>query len=216
MEFFEKFLTHITTDGHRAPLDFFSWHSYAGVQDNIAFADYARGMLDRFGFVHTESILNEWNPGTHRRGTLADAAHVGAMMAAMQYTSVDMLMYYLATFESSYGGLFNPITRTPFKAYYAFWGFGKLYGLGYQYPIEGVTDGRVTDTVYGLAAGNADATKRAVLLFNLGDKTDLTVPEGTWTVSALDGEQDLTPVGVAHGGETVTVPAEGGLLLTAD
>ena len=216
VEFFEKFLTHITTDGHRAPLDFFSWHSYAGVEDNVAFAAYARERLDAFGFTETESILNEWNPGTHRRGTLADAAFVGAMMVGMQYTSVDMLMYYLATFESDYGGLFNPITCTPFKAYYAFLAFGKLYRLGYQYPIEGASDGRVTDTVYGLAAGNADAAKRAVLLFNLGGESELTVPDGTWTISLLDGEHDLTPVATVGGGEIVTIPAEGGLLLTAD
>ena len=219
VEFFEKFLTHITTEGHKAPLDFFSWHSYAGVQDNIAFADYAREMLDRFGFTDTESILNEWNPGTHRRGTLADAAHIGAMMVALQYTSADMLMYYLATFESGYGGMFNPITREPFKAYYAFRGFGHLYKLGYQYPIEGADHGRIAEDVYALAAGNApigaDATERAVLLFNVGGETEISSPEGEWTVSVLDADHDLTPVGTTRGGETVTLPAEGAVLLKA-
>ena len=214
VEFFEKFLAHITADGHEAPLDFFSWHSYAGVADNIAFAAYAREMLDKFGFTETESILNEWNPGIHRRGTLADAAHIGAMMVALQHTSVDMLMYYLATFESSYGGMFNPITNAPFKAYYAFWGFGQLYKMGYQYPIEGAPYGRVTDTVYALAAGNEDATEKAILLFNLGGETPLTAPEGEWTLCLLDGEHDLTPVGTVRGGEAFTVPAEGGAMLT--
>ena len=213
IEFFEKFLAHITAEGHEAPLDFFSWHSYAGIRENIAFAAYAREMLDKFGFTETESILNEWNPGIHRRGTLADAAHIGAVMVAMQNASVDLLMYYDGSMESSYGGMFNPLTRTPFKAYYAFYGFGQLFGLGYQYPIEGAEYGRVTDTVYALAAGNADASQRAVLLFNPGGETTVTAPDGEWTLCLLDGEHDLTPVGAVRGGESFDLPAEGGAML---
>ena len=213
IEFFEKFLAHITAEGHEAPLDFFSWHSYAGIHENIAFAAYAREMLDKFGFTETESILNEWNPGIHRRGTLADAAYIGSMMVALQNSSVDLLMYYNGNMESSYGGLFNPLTRTPFKAYYTFYGFGQLYGLGYQYPIEGAEYGRVTDTVYALAAGNTDATRRAVLLFNIGGETTVTAPDGEWTLLVLDEAHDLTPVGTVHGGEAVMVPAEGGAML---
>ena len=214
IEFFEKFLAHITTEGHEAPLDFFSWHSYAGIGENIAFAAYAREMLDKFGFTETESILNEWNPGIHRRGTLSDAAHIGSMMVAMQNASVDLLMYYDGSIESTYGGLFNPLTRTPFKAYYTFYGFGQLYGLGCQYPIEDADpSGRLTDTVYALAAGNADATERAVLLFNLGGETTVTAPDGEWTLCLLDETHDLTPVGTVRGGEPVMVPAEGGAML---
>ena len=125
-------------------------------------------------------------------------------------------MYYDATLESSYGGMFNPLTRTPFKAYYAFFGFGRLYELGYQYPVEGAeSDGRISDTVYALAAGNADASARAVLLFNLGGETVLTVPEGEWRLSVLDESRDLAPAGTVRGGETMTIPAEGALLLEA-
>ena len=217
IEFFEKFLTHITAEGHRAPLDFFSWHTYAGIGENIAFAAYARETLDKFGFTDTESILNEWNPGIHRRGTLADAAHIGSMMVALQNSSVDLLMYYDGSIESTYGGLFNPLTRTPFKAYYTFYGFGQLYGLGYQYPIEDADpSGRLTDTVYALAAGNADASKRAVLLFNLGGETKVTAPEGEWTLLLLDDAHDLTPVGTVRGGESFALPAEGAGMLVAD
>ena len=170
-------------------------------------------MLDRFGFTETESILNEWNPGTHRRGTLADAAHVGAMMVALQHTSVDLLMYYDASFESSYGGMFDPLRRVPFKAYHAFRGFGRLYKMGCQYPIEGADHGRLTDTLYAMAAGNAEATERAVLLFNVGGETEIAAPEGEWTVSLLDGEHDLTVVGSVLWGERLTIPAEGAVLL---
>ena len=87
--------------------------------------------------------------------------------------------------------------------------------MGYQYPVEGAeADGRVCDTVYALAAGNKDATERGVLLFNLGGETTLTAPDGVWTLHVLDGEHDLTPVGTVRSGETVTLPAEGAVLLT--
>ena len=212
VEFFEKFLVHITSAGHCAPLDFFSWHSYAGVQENLAFAAYARKMLDRFGFTGTESILNEWNPGSHRRGTRADASQIGAMMAAMQDSSADLLMYYDATIESSYGGMFDPMTRTPFKAYYAFRAWGELYRLGTQYAIEGAREGnRLSDTLYAVAA--ADADDRALLLVNVGEEAAILAPHGRWTVCVLDGEHDLEPVGEVCGGDAVTVPTEGLLLL---
>ena len=212
VEFFEKFLAHITSEGHESPLDFFSWHSYAGVSENLRFAAYAREMLDRFGFASAESILNEWNPGIHRRGTLADASCMGAMMAAMQGSSVDLLMYYDATIESSYGGMFNPMTRTPFKAYYAFLAWGELYRLGTQYAIEGIREGnRLTDTLYAVAAGNE--TQRAVLLVNEGGESSVDAPDGSWTVCVLDHEHDLDPTREVRGGEPIIVPAEGLVLL---
>ena len=214
IEFFEKFLANITAEEHRAPLDFFSWHSYAGVAENLRFAAYARQKLDECGLTETESILNEWNPGVHRRGLLADAAHVGAMMVALQHSAVDMLAYYDGQIESTYCGLFDPLTRTPFKAYYAFRAFGEVYRLGYQYPIEGVGEGGlVADGLYAMAAGSADGAKRAVLLFNVGSEREIEVPAGSYTEYRLDQEHDLSPVGTVSEGDRVTVPAEGALLL---
>ena len=221
IEFFEKFLAHITSKGHEAPLDFFSWHSYAGPEENIHFAAYARDMLDKHGFTHTESILNEWNPGTHRRGTLADASAIGAMLVAMQNSSVDLLMYYDATFESSYGGLFNPITHTPFKAYYTLVAFNRLYRLGTQYTLcDTVLGGKLSDGVYGLAAGDGEG-HNAVLIVNgkcvIGQTEDITVtaPQGTWQLSLLDNEHDLAPVTTVKGGESFVIPADAVVLLEA-
>ncbi len=215
IEFFEGFLDHITSDAHRAPLDFFSWHSYSGPAENVRYAAYAREMLDRYGFTETESILNEWNPGTHRRGTLADASHIGAMFVAMQNSPVDLLCYYDGQLESSYGGLWNPLTYRPFKAYHTFRAFNELYRLGWQYPIAGTTpDGQLSPGLYALAAGNESGDRRAVVLYNTGAETAVAAPDGDWTVSVIDGEHDLGPIGTAAGGETVRVPAEGVVLLT--
>lgn len=213
IEFFERFLAYIASPDHRAPLDFFSWHSYSGPAENVRYAAYAREMLDKYGFTATESILNEWNPGTHRRGTPADAAYIGAMMVAMQNSPVDMLAYYDGSLESSYGGMFNPLTRTPFKAYHAFRAFHELYKLGTQYQVRGMADGQIADGLYALAAGDRNAEGRAVLLFNIGGDVRVAAPEGWWTVSVLDGDHDLEPVGTVGGGEAFAVPAEGAVLL---
>lgn len=219
IEFFEKFLAHITTEGHKAPLDFFSWHSYSGPAENLRYAAYARDMLDRYGFTKAESILNEWNPGTHRRGTLADAAAIGSMLVAMQNSSVDLLMYYGAMAESSYGGLFNPITNIPFKAYYAMVAFNRLYRLGTQYALNGTAEGgKLTASTFVLAAGD-EGSKQAVLAVNAqcltgqAETITLIAPEGAWQLSLLDADHDLTPVATVSGGETFTLPADALALL---
>ena len=52
--FFEAFIDYITSEEHRCPLDFFSWHSYAGSEDNRVWAEYVRNYLDEHGLIHTE------------------------------------------------------------------------------------------------------------------------------------------------------------------
>ncbi len=214
IEFFEGFLDHITSEEHKAPLDFLSWHSYSGPEENIRYAAYAREMLDKYGFTETESILNEWNPGIHRRGTLADASHIGEMFIAMQNTATDLLCYYDGQLESSYGGLWNPLTYKPFKAYHIFRAFNELYKLGTQYPIvEADAYGTLAEGLRALAAGNGQTV--AVLLCNTGAATTVTAPAGdkNWAVYVLDNDHDLDELTTVTGGETVAVPGEGVVLL---
>ena len=206
IEFFEKFLAHVTSPKHKSPLDFFSWHSYADRNANIAFAKYARETLDKHGLTHTESILNEWHPGTHRRGTLEDATHVAAMLIAMQNSPVDMLAYYDGQMETPYGGLFNPLTMSPFKAYYAMKAFGALYRLGMQYPLCGqAPDGQITEGVYALAAGD-DQGKVAVMLVNTEDRPATLTANCAYTLSMLDETHDLTPVATIAKEDSFTLP----------
>lgn len=206
IEFFEEFLAHITSPDHKSPLDFFSWHSYADRDANIAFAKYAREMLDKHGLTDTESILNEWHPGTHRRGTLEDASLVAAMLIAMQNSPVDMLAYYDGQMETPYGGLFNPLTMSPFKAYYAMKAFGALYRLGMQYPLCGqAPDGQITEGVYALAAGN-DQGKVAVMLVNTNDTPVTLTSHIPCVLSLLDETHDLTPVAPLTQDVSFTLP----------
>ena len=151
LEYFEDFLTYITSPEHRSPLDFFSWHSYGTIEETVRYAAYARERLDAHGFTAAESILNEWNPGIQNRGTALDAAQIAGMMCALQDSSVDHLMYYDGQVNSRYGGMFEPVYQSGvYPAYYAFALFHKLYQLETQVLLSGV------DGFYGVAAANND------------------------------------------------------------
>ena len=134
MEFFLGFLDHIRSTG--APLDFFSWHSYGSIEGNRVCAHFARETLDKAGFTDTEIFCNEWNLEIGSKGTLYHAALVAAMMIAFTEVPLDGAMFYDAQWSvSDYGGLFNPLTKRPFPAYYAFAMFDRLYRLGDALPV---------------------------------------------------------------------------------
>ena len=164
VEFFHKYLDYITSAEHSCPLDFFSFHSYADIADNVMYAGYAREQLDRYGLRETELIFNEWNAGPALRGTAEDAARIAGMMCALQDTPIDACMYYDAWVGSSYCGLFNPIDKSVFKAYYAFVCFNELDRLKHQVRVEGGADG-----IYRVAAG--DGEQGALLFINLTGKS---------------------------------------------
>ncbi|MGN0180203.1 MAG: hypothetical protein ACI4DY_12345 [Monoglobaceae bacterium] len=160
IEFFLDFLDYARKN--KLPLDFFSWHSYAGIKENVMYALYAREKLDEYGFNDCEVYLNEWNPGTANRGTQKDASDILSMMCAMQDTPTDMCMYYNTLLTSSYCGAFNPITFDVLKAYYAFYVFGRLYKLHNQ--VECRVDG---ENVYALAA--TDGSEKGIAIANNSD-----------------------------------------------
>jgi len=191
LEFFHHFMQYISE--RKTPLDFFSWHSYAGVQDNIASAEYVRAQLDQYGYRHTRSILNEWNPGRQRRGTPADASRIAAMLCAMQRTSIDMCMYYDAQVHSPYCGLFSADRLCVFKAYYAFRAFGALYALGEEALSR--ADGEGLHVCAATGAGRG-----AALLVNDSDKAKkvmLDVPNRITSCYATDDTHEWERIHIA-------------------
>ena len=137
----------------------FPWHSYADVEENVRYAAYARKKLEQHGYGDVEIFLNEWNPGIAEKGRLRDAANIAAGMCALQKTSTDMCMYYDAQIASTYCGLFDFTTHDIYKAYYAFFGFNKLYQLGNEVFSE-----TSAENLYVCAAVNG--SKGSVLLVN--------------------------------------------------
>ena len=161
LTFFDGFLAYIKA--HGSPLDFFSWHSYAGIDETASFARYARKKLNEAGFTACETTCNEWNPSHTLRGTFLHAALICAWMLRMQNEPVDSAMFYDARFGLSvYGGLFDPMKDETYPTYDAFLAFNELYKRGRQLPYETGIPG-----VYGvMAEGDED---RCLVLANPTD-----------------------------------------------
>lgn len=130
--FFEGFLEHIRKEN--APLDFFTWHNYRGYKGVSVYADYARQMLDAYGYAHAESICDEWCNIDFRLGRQADcAAKTMLEIIAYQNACVDAAMAYDGRVSSvAYSMLFSPETLRPRPSYFAFKSFNRLYQLKTQ------------------------------------------------------------------------------------
>ena len=167
VDFFDKFIDMVVKEN--LPLDFFSHHSYASVDNTILRQEYVEKRLEEAGLGHVEIHLNEWEPLPSRetRGKSVACANTVAMMCAMQNKKMDMMCYYDARLGvSMYGGLFNPLTYLPFSTYYGLKAFGELYVMGTQ--IECSVD---NPAVYALAA--TDGKKTGILITNTGEDTEI-------------------------------------------
>ena len=201
LDWIEGFFEHIKKTN--APIDFFSWHSYLGTEDTVAAAKYCEKVLEKHGYAHLETQMNEWNncvidcepysaavaEGRRLFGTSEAAARAAAMMCAMQiHSKTDILCYYDARVGASvYGGMFQPISLEPTPLYYSFAAFGELYRLGTQ--AECTYEQK--DGVYALAAMGEG--KKAVLFAN-SSAEDVQVEANlapSMTAYAIDEEKKL-------------------------
>lgn len=169
LEFMHGFFKHIKENN--APIDFFSWHVYvcpelAELSDAFNFADYIRKIMDMYGYGNVPDILNEWNcaPSVDKRPTAYASARTLAFMLGMQKHSPSLLCYYDARLGPSvYGGMFNPDTRTPYRTYYSFVSFNRLYELGNEVETSSDSD----DLYVGGAVNNG---KKTLLFVNVTDQ----------------------------------------------
>ena len=189
VNFFLGFIKYIKE--HAAPIDFFSWHTYGGVDIVPTEADFVDRVLSEHGYGHIETHLNEWNLSHERKrnkGTSYASANVMAMMLAMQHKKTDMLMYYDARYISisAYAGFFDADTCKPSCVYYSFKAFGELYALGAE--VECTCSG---EGVYALAA--KDDERRAIAISNTGADVAITLdlPDG-YAVYVIDRDNYLT------------------------
>jgi len=136
MMYAEQFLAYVKKEN--APLDFFSWHTYdPEYKNNAIYANFAKKLLDDYGFTETETSCNEWNCRGKLRGTYEHAAVTEASMLIFQNSALDNAMFYDARFGPSiYGGLFNFETREPYPAYYSLTAYNRIYELKDQAVLE--------------------------------------------------------------------------------
>lgn len=159
-----------------APIDFFSWHTYARepfhIADNIV---KARRILDEHGMQHVESILNEWN---YVRGWEGDdwiyslknekgikgAAFIASTMCAGQNGALDMLMYYDARPCGMNGMFSTDYVCDLLKGYYPFRMFNQLYKLNSAVSAESDCQ-----SIYACAAASDEKIAAMVSYFSDDD-----------------------------------------------
>ena len=191
LEYAEKFFNYIREKG--SPIDFFSWHSYASIEDICLIAEGIQGLLKLYEYDGLETMLNEWNNAyqTEYRGTAYASANAAAMMLAMQGRPTDMLCYYDARIDvSSFGGMFNPMNCTPLPLYYVFKAFGELYELKNEVFCR--VDGG--DTLFVRAAVNDEGNKKAVMIANIGEECEINPDLDGFSVYMVDEKHHLDRV----------------------
>ncbi len=224
-------------DGRRAPLDFFSWHSYVKTPLQIAEAAHQlKVILEKYGYGHVESICDEWNYVHDWNGILESykliqdergAAFNAAALCMLQSSPCDIATYYDAQLcmDSCWDGLFAPSRQTVHgqagvvelkKGYYAFKAFSELRHLGAQVQAE-IDEGNVYVCA---AAGHG----KAMLLVNFCEndckaervRLHLEHCDAPMSLYKLDKTHNLEKVGTVTNGDLITVGRYSVVLLKSE
>ena len=225
---FEPFLAFAQESG--APLDFVSWHGYCHKpQDAVAMARLARSLMDKYGFTQAESIYDEWNyvvrwddlpPSVDLHKTAFGAAFMASVIASMQASPVDKLIFYDAQmFMRDWNNLFSPRPAKahaaqrgvdPMKGYWTLYGWNELYKAKEAVSCDAPEDMYCSaartpegETLVYISYFNDDAglnacpPPAATVRFELGGK-----PASAMTVCRVDDGHDFEAEAVS-GGEFV-------------
>ncbi len=159
---------------HHVPLDFYSWHhytqGYADPYDLVRISRVIRGLLDKNGFPHAESVLSEWSMSLlfapEYQQTMEHAAFCAVAQIYFQDAPLDRSLYYRA----DPGGL----------------GFVKPDGTylakGYIYKALGA----MLDTSRRLSATGADTQGFAVLAGRSADNRTVQVLIANYEIPETD------------------------------
>ena len=166
--YFNDFLKYITTSETAAPLDFFSWHLYAGDPYEIGkHAEYVASRLKHYGLGSAENIFDEWNcidggkDMYDRMKELPAALFVASAFCVMQKSPIDKAMYYVAEPESSYCGMYKYPSKDLAPPYFSFKAFNELYKLGTAVECSSAGAG-----IFTCAAVSVDGARGAVMIVN--------------------------------------------------
>lgn len=155
---------------HKAPLDFFSWHTYTnGSQDPyeaVRNSRKIRSILDARGFDQTESILSEWNLSAdfteEEKAELQsahNAAYIGAALSSFQDSTIDRAHFYRG--DAAWMGLFD-VRGKYYKTAYAFRAMGAMLHTPMRLECEGFN----ALGLAGLAGRSADGKTVQIFLSN--------------------------------------------------
>ena len=208
-DYAEAFFKYITAPETRAPLDFFTWHTYLGhdFYRLIEEARFARDILDRYGFTETENFNTEWNHylSTDKlermklMSTERGASHYVATMCEMQKSGlVDKAMFYSAQTGSGYNPLFTFPGHEKTKSYHAFRLFGEIYKLHNECAV--LCD---NPTLYSIASVGEEYC--GLIISNpepYSQQANITA------LGVANGEIELSLVDAEHNGDAERIEAE--------
>lgn len=192
----------------QVPIDFFSWHIYCTEPVHMTKkAERIRTLLDKYGYNHAESILNEWN---YVKGwtdeylyslktihAIKGASFVMSCMCECQKSSVDMLMYY-DTRPSVFNGVFDFYTYEKLKSYYAlFW-----YGMLYDCEREVIAQNRL-ENIYSLCG--VDSNGKLTILFTYYSDSDDMPGRNIILDTGKKGVYEIYRVDAEHNGELTEI-----------
>lgn len=194
-----SFLEYIRDYDKEVPLDFLSWHCYFQKPGAVSsYAENARKLLDEYGYADTFSVLDEWNyiedwndqkSSVEFRMSQAGGAFIAEALMEMQYSNVDLAMYYDGQYQTAdyFNGIYS-VYRDKKPGYYSFDYFNRLRQLKNQVHTFFDTDG----PVYALAA--SDGREKAVMLVNYSENAVNVKLEckGTAPVSIVHREEQCT------------------------
>ena len=192
VNFFNGFLDYIVSN--KAPIDFFTWHSYANPEKTAVIGEYIERRLEECGFGDIELHLNEWNAAhaPEDNATSYASAANAAMMLRIHRTKTSMLCYYDARISASaYGGFFVPLIGKPTSTYYAFAAFGKLHALGTETAL--IKEGDENDLAGFYALAGKGEGGRAVYLVNFSEESRrvTTNLDESFKVYLIDAEHSI-------------------------
>ena len=163
------------------PIDFFTWHRYPNDPCKIvARAEEIRKNLIKYGYGDAESHVTEWNYmaaiwdeheisserelsynyAKNFRFSFRGASHALALMTAAQHTDISMFMYYDTRPATVFNGWFDFESLEPYKTFYPFTWFARLYESKY----EVVSENKVKD-VFTLCGVKEDGKLLATLTY---------------------------------------------------
>lgn len=136
--FHEGFFEYITQKEEKIPLDFFAWHCYAESPEEVKIhAEFARNLLEKYGYSDAESILDEYNTFESLEkcpAVIPDyASTLGATMIVAQNSPLDMLFYYdlrLISMNGVFQRDFDFASVKRLQGFYSLRAFGNLYRMG--------------------------------------------------------------------------------------
>jgi xylan 1,4-beta-xylosidase len=156
----DAFLEYVRTE--HLPLDFYSWHWYATDSDDpldfIRISADMRARLDKHGFVHTRSMVTEWNYGLMDPMPTAvqRASFITAALIYMQDAPIDAATLYRAD------SVFGADGATPDKTGQALIALGRLKDT----PVRLKARGADLNGFAVEAARSADGRQVQILLSN--------------------------------------------------